>query len=91
MTPQEYAQAAAYCNGVFADPKARTDAVLEAMVTYLTINNVTFNTASGEIKDHLRKAVNAMRGVNEAPKRRFFGSRLTDEELRRQSDDELPC
>ena len=77
LTPQVRAAIAASCNAVFADPKATSDQVLEAMISYLTINSVQFHTASGEIALHLQAGVEAIRAQRHheaTTTRRFLGA-----------------
>lgn len=76
LTPQIRAAIAQQCNKVFADPNATTPEVLEAMVSYLTINSIQFHTASGEISAHLQAAAKACRELDTARQttgRRFLG------------------
>lgn len=58
--------------GVFADPKAESDAVLEAYIGYMVLNEKLFYTASGELGLHLSRAVDALRNTQQ-PVRRFLG------------------
>jgi hypothetical protein len=76
LTPQMRNAIAAQCNAVFANPNAQSDEVLEAMISYLTINSVSFYTASGEIALHLQagaQAIKAQRITEAQAKRRFLG------------------
>lgn len=76
LTPQIRAAIAQQCNKVFADPSATTPEVLDAMVSYLTINSVQFHTASGEISAHLQAAAKSCRELELARQstgRRFLG------------------
>lgn len=76
MTPQIRAAIAQQSNKVFADPNATTAEVLDAMVSYLTINSVQFHTASGEISTHLQAAAKSCRELELARQttgRRFLG------------------
>lgn len=76
LTPQMRAAIAQQCNATFADPNATSDQVLEAMISYLTINSVAFHTASGEIAVHLQagaQAIKAQRITEAQAKRRFLG------------------
>lgn len=76
LTPQMRAAIAAQCNATFAKPDATSDEVLEAMISYLTINSVQFHTASGEIALHLQagaQAIKAQRVMEAQAKRRFLG------------------
>lgn len=76
LTPQMRQAIAAQVNATFADPNATSDQVLEAMIGYLTINSIQFNTASGEIAQHLQagvQAIRAQRMVEAAGSRRYLG------------------
>lgn len=76
LTPQMRQAIAAQVNATFADPNARSEQVLEAMIGYLTINSIQFNTASGEIAQHLQagaQALKAQRLMEEQGGRRFLG------------------
>lgn len=76
LTPQIRAAIAQQCNKVFADPNATTPEVLDAMVSYLTINSIQFHTASGEISTHLQAAAKSCRELEMARQttgRRFLG------------------
>ena len=76
LTPQMRQAIAAQVNATFADPNASSEAVLEAMIGYLTINSVQFNTASGEIAQHLQAGAQALRAqklLAESGSRRFLG------------------
>jgi len=76
LTPQMYRAIAQQTNAVFANPEATSDEVLEAMISYLTINSITFHTASGEIALHLQagaQAIKAQRITEAQAKRRFLG------------------
>lgn len=83
LTPQIRAAIAQQCNKVFADPNATTPEVLDAMVSYLTINSIQFHTASGEISTHLQAAAKSCRELEMARQttgRRFLG--MPREEIR---------
>lgn len=87
LTPQIRAAIAQQCNKVFADPGATTDQVLDAMVSYLSINSIQFHTASGEISLHLQAAAKACRELELARQstgRRFLG--MSKEELDARSE-----
>lgn len=58
---------------VFADPKATSAEVLDALIGYLTMNNISFSTATGDIGVHLTAAIQALREMPSAPNRRFLG------------------
>lgn len=76
LTPQMRQAIAAQVNATFADPHALPEQVLEAMVGYLTINSIHFQTASGEIAQHLQagaQALKAQRMMEEQGSRRFLG------------------
>ncbi len=76
LTPQMRQAIAAQVNATFADPNARSEQVLEAMIGYLTINSIQFNTASGEIAQHLQAGVQALKAqrlLEEQGGRRFLG------------------
>lgn len=76
LTPQMRAAIAAQANATFANPSAQSDEVLEAMISYLTINSIQFHTASGEIALHLQagaQAIKAQRITEAQAKRRFLG------------------
>lgn len=76
LTPQVRAAIAAQANATFANPNAQSDEVLEAMISYLTINSIQFHTASGEIALHLQagaQAIKAQRITEAQAKRRFLG------------------
>lgn len=76
LTGPMRAAIAQHCNSVFANPQATSDEVLEAMISYLTINSIQFHTASGEIAQHLQagaQAIKAQRLVAKATKRNFIG------------------
>ena len=76
ITPQMRQAIARSVNATFADPNATSEAVLEAMIGYLTINSIQFHTASGEIAQHLQagaQALKAQRLMEEQGGRRFLG------------------
>lgn len=82
LTTQMRNAIAQHANATFANPEATSDQVLEAMIGYLTINNVLFHTASGEIGVHLQAAVDAIRAQRQTEattQRRFLGQPQREE------------
>lgn len=67
------ARIAADVYAVFADPNASSAEVLDALIGYLTMNNISFSTATGDIGVHLTAAIQALREMPSAPNRRFLG------------------
>lgn len=90
LTPQMRAAIAANCNTIFADVNATSDQVLEAMISYLTMNNIQFHTASGEIALHLQngaQAIKAQRAMAQNNVRRYLGMERIPAEPKGQDAD----